>query len=664
MTANSSDALRARLENKFNKQKQNQLETTARETADFYQKQTSTKNNRPVSIELISDDTAALFDQLNEYVAQYNHNKEAQELIDNIRGAVNAELKESLSYIEEGYTSAFREMLSDNHASANQSTHSEALLQGHSGDTEQRDNGSWNPTAAAMIHSERDYQKSIKPTAKPKLTVLKQCFSETVSLFTESLACLLSCGVVRIYLFDENKSLHCCSSYPLRSTEADPMRATYTEIMIAKELHKAVCESCFAVNGTTAQYNLLSQRDLDQMEEELQTTGLNSIKSCLVFPILSHVGANRCLGMIHAANKTLAKKIIDFDERDELIMSNSSKLLGAILTRYPLHYFTLRVGEVFKKAVDPYFDPTQSDHLTSGVSDDIEEAVEVANRAVASPAHVMIFRAPINNIYQTRTQQSKNKKLGNLAATDPTLSSVEFNLQSINQLWENGMAENTEMHKQFRALHKQLEDKKILLRNILDGVAATRSLEGPVEIARYLQRLELLGRSENTELIATLVTETLLQEKGDAPTDKSSLERLTTSIPTTASSELYTNPSVDVDKLETSPNVEPLPANPFLSAAEKDALLKSNSYVNTTKASHLHFDGPDYIRTYTSDPVTKRNQVRFIEELSRQERKGETSGSNSARTPCGTTTLPPTTRKTAKGNADYALSRPFQLKKL
>lgn len=350
--------------------------------------------------------------------------------------------------------------------------------------------------------------------AHPRVS-LHEGLSMTTALFAESLATLLMCEVVRIYLFDEHHNLHCSACYPFHARQGDPMRATYTEIMLAKELHSTVCDRCIAVNGSAPDYKYLTERDLQLVAEEQSARGWASMQSCLIFPILSSAGANRSYGMIHAVNKacTPAAEPNTFTAHDETIMSISARVLGCILTRYPAPYFTLRVGEALRRAIFPCDDTASlDDHLPQRlIDDDIAAAAAVANRAVASHGSMVIYRAPISSIYETRVHHTRKKKFAHLLEKDTTLSLMEFNMLLTNQSWQEGMQKNVQMHQTCRAFHDELQSCRLLLRNLLDGLAVTRVMESMSEVAEYLRKLELFGRSEGNDMIVEHTNRALME---------------------------------------------------------------------------------------------------------------------------------------------------------
>lgn len=536
----------------------------------------------------------------------------------------------------------------------------------------------WKTNLKEMVVEELFYQQGItcapknvrqglRTSPKEKLFSLKECCSAVPSFFAESLASLLVCEVVRIYLYDENHNLHCCCTYPYHAFQADPMHGTYKEIMLAKDFHSMVCSQLMAVNGyESKRRSLRKDEQLPQVKKDLEGSGWSSIRSCLMFPIIPLLGANKnALGMIHCANKVAvsSKEPAAFTNNDEVLCSMASRLLGCMLSRYPVANFSLRVGEVLRKATFP-FEPTTAidDHLQDRLHDVVEDAAEAGHRAMVAPVPIMILRAPLNEIDPSKEKRARARKMGTtLAMHDSTLSSVEFNIRSVNELWQTGMEENIIMHQQYRKLEESMRRTKLLLQNILDGLAAARSMHRAEDITMYLQTLELFGRSESVEMLSEFIAETLIggrmKPKGERkllfpdlptlppasligvdsvlirvddgpPPPRAQSSATSASKPTssfrgilklspaaTAGSTGVAATELAKGGLASQAGKEEFVEGAFLSPSEVEALQHRHQLVNAPIASKIHADGPDSIRCYSCDPVKKREQMLFIDRM-------------------------------------------------
>lgn len=619
-TRSNVNPLLERLNKKYTQQRNKQL-NEVKKGVEKDQAEIADRNNAlNPSLELLSDYTIMMMNELEMLCA--NHGLErGVELINEIRSVTNNEIRQALSAIEDGYTSAFHslqrqaayKMNQERRASRGERPSSSALLEKSNADEGvlKECPPDWKANVKNEVASEMKFQASIQRLPKiPKPAVakqfsLKESCSVVPAFFAESLASLLLCEVVRVYLYDENQNLHCCSTYPYQALQGDPMHATYTEIMLARDLHTTICNQRIAVNGSESVYTLLTKRDIRVVKSELQASGWGSMRSCLIFPIVP-LSSSKSLGLIHAVNKVppSSKEPGKFTPNDEVLMSMACRLLGCILTKYPLANFTLRVGEMFHKAAFPHEKTTNiDDHIPERVTDLVVDAAETGNRAVATPVPIMMFRAPLCDVYVSKHHRARARKMGKLIEQDSTLSSVEFNISSVNELWQTGMEENVLMHQEYRKLQNSMNTTKLLVRNILDGLAAARTMRDAAEIARYLQTLELFGRSESLDMLSEFISDTLIGSgNGPAPIQERSCSEQTVSVTERSESKGVAG-SEDDSK------------SPFIGTEEAEDLLYRHKLLNQPATSRIHNDGPDCIRSYSCDPKQKRAQVQAIDKM-------------------------------------------------
>lgn len=675
------------LTEKYTQQRHKQLNELKKKVEHDHEELEDRNNELNPSLELLSDYSILMMNELETLCAK-NGLTRGVELVKEIRTVTNNEIRQALSSIENGYSSAFQVLQRQAAYKLEQEQRAPPPPRSRERGSSVSDNekparedellrecpDEWKANVKEAVVDEIRYQAGITRAPKPpkpnttKQFSLKETCSAVPAFFAESLASLLLCEVVRVYLYDENQNLHCCSTYPYHAVQGDPMHATYTEIMLAKDLHSTVCNQRIAVNGSESVYTLLTKRDLRLVKAELQASGWGSMRSCLIFPIIPLIGSTKSLGMIHAVNKVSpsAKDPGRFTSDDEVLVSMAARLLGCILTRYPVTNFSLRVGEMLRKAAYPHEKTTSlDDHIPERVTDLVADAAEAGNRAVATLSPIMIFRAPLCDIYVSKHHRSRARKMGKLVVQDSTLSSVEFNISSVNELWQTGMEENVVMHQEYRKLEDSMKRTNLLLRNILDGLAAARTMRDATEIARYLQTLELFGRSESLEMLSEFISETLIgitskgkkmffpeisnqgklsisptavhaqwsgngadqsvssrRQSSVAVTSSRKAESAETSIVLTARGTSETATVTTVPATSQGEAINPMnhlnesqERSPFLTPEEKTQLIHDNKVLNTMVPSRIHTDGPDSIRCYSCDPTMKRAQVRFIENM-------------------------------------------------
>ncbi|KEG15439.1 hypothetical protein DQ04_00071070 [Trypanosoma grayi] len=589
----------------------------------------------PPSTELLSDEVAIALNEIGTLCDEHGVPR-VKQLLKDVRAMMNRQLREAYSYLEKGYVSAFHRLEEE----AEEARKRREMAQRN----QEREAAAREASRKELCSfSERRSQnasersRSELPGAVPRLLSVKEALSTTTSFFAETVAVLLRCEVVRIYLYDEYENLNCCARFPFSTTQSDPMSGTHLELMLAKELHRTVCRKCIAVNGKGPQHITLSERDREAMEEELEQSGWKSMTSCLIFPIFSNEGFGRAYGMIHAVNKqgVAADRPGVFDENDEVLMSVTTRLLGCLLTRYPVKYFMLPVGDLVQQCAGSSFAKEKSQqHLPPLLVNEVEGAAEVGNKSVQMCTRVLLYRAPINAIYQTRSLRKKARKLEALNMIDKALSTVEFDLSALEELWRAGHEENTVMYQRCQELNEQVNTQQVLLRNVLDGIGASRAMRSLGEVTTYLQVLELYARQENIPMITEAISQALLNCRYDGPVPP----------------ELK---GVDPGRL--SPN----------------EALRIERRIAQTPAK-LKFGAAEMpnVRTYSCDPQKKREQVQFFNDLAEKralESTGKFLPNQGSRYEADTkaTVAKKVNQRISPlvyfGPTDYASKRPFQL---
>ncbi|KPA82534.1 hypothetical protein ABB37_03577 [Leptomonas pyrrhocoris] len=630
-TQESPDALLARLQDSYSLQKRLTVAQKRKQADLELQAAAACYNDLPITLELLSDETATLFTEL-------EHLMEAQQdftattskdvlLLRRIRAAVNRELRQAVSFIEEGYHSGFEKLMQQSCFDRRQSP----LVTKPSVST----------SNAVAPNVEAKATPAEMPPSTAVLTV-REALSEHLSLVAESLAVRLQCEAVRIYLFDEHENLVCAAQFPYRACHADPMHSSALALMTLREVHQTVCRDRLAVNGTLRKPGSASTPSSSPEEKEAlssKPSGVEDIRSCLIFPLFSSWGTGASHGVIHAVNKRFPM-VVDSGEKgrseaplrgfsveDEILVSNAARLLGTILSRYPADLFTCtHIGEAIRRRAYPGDNQvgSLSAHLAPTLYDDIGEAAEMAHEALNRTQPRLVYRAPVNTIFASRSAtESRRGTFTSLGAGhDASVCTVAFRLRCMNELWASSRDDNTALHHQYRNLEKEAQKTRLLLRNVLDGVATARSMRVSSDVAQYLQTLELYGRSERTERMAAFVADKMLTLSQVKNSD------------TAASAEN----SREVDsRVESSQDYA-------LSEEELRRLQRDHARVNTVTVASLHFDGPEGVPSYTSDAAQRREQVRFIDELRR-------SGADTTHT-SGTAGL----RRSGKGNGGAAKS--------
>lgn len=657
VTPDGPDQLLARLQDNFTRQKR-QVAAQKRKQVDLeLQTAAAYYSDLPATLELLSDGTVSLFNELERLLEAKldgpNGPNQEVALLQRIRQLANRELRESMSFIEEGYTSSFQKLMREGRFDEKPAAKDASL----SPETRKRDD---------TLCSDAPGTPAAAPYYSNSVAIpLQEALSESMSLMAESLAVLLQCEVVRVYLYDANAHLQRVAQFPYHATRADPMQSTYLAMMAVREVHQIVCRERLAVNGgvgkpqAPAHDGAAGTRD----RHEEGGSGLEDILTCLLLPIFSPNGAGKPYGMVHAVNKHCITALagasdktgldahLGFTAEDETLAASVARVMGTILSRYPVGTLNPEVGERLRRSAFPRDAAVLSltAHLPPTLVDEVQEAAEVGQRALALLTPILVHRAPMEAIYEARTAagDGRRRKLERLGLRNGALSSVEFNLRCMNELWESSRDDNVAQHKQYRALEEEVRNTRLLLHNVLDGVAAARAMPLCNDVAHYLHNLEMYGRSERTERMATYVSEQML------------------AIPALVAR----NSASGTDEVPTADSVAP---SDVLTGAELAVLRNHQARLNTMTPASLHLEGPNGVRAYTSDPAQKREQVRFIDELCRRAREEVSVGTTSLSRASGSrktappSTFPPLSRSGAarpvKAQPDkYPFQRPFQL---
>lgn len=613
------------------------LKEAQKELEVEYSFESKKMHNLPPSLDLISDDIAIALNEI-EWICEEHKVPHVGKLLKDVRAMMNRQLREAYASLEAGYKSGFhklekaeeevRRKLETKKAQEKSEQHVKKLL------AEQEISSDGQMQSEYCTGSQKKTQDPTKKTLS-----VRETFSLTTSFFAEMTAVLLGCEVVRIFLYDEYENLKCCARFPVDSTHGDPMEGTDMELMLAREIHRTVCRKGVAVNGREPQSLMISERERDLLEEELKTSGWKSMTSCLIFPIFSTQGCRRSYGMIHAVNKQgiSPDRPGTFDENDEVFVSVTARLLGCLLTRYPVGYFTQPIGQRLLQHLGSFL--TQKDsqrHLPPLLLDEVEEASEIGNKANQMGTRVLLYRAPINAIYQTRLARRKARKLEALNMVDKSLSTVEFDLDALEELWQVAHEENTVMYRQCQSLNEQVNMLQILLRNILDGIGASRTLGTMREMTNYLQVLEFHARQENIPMLTELISKVLL------------------------------NARAEIDVPQELEGVDPghISFNELVGIERRIAQTPSKLKFGAA--------APPNVRTYACDPQRRRDQVRFFDELAKRREMDsavgaepvvsqrylrETSAARAKKVDHSVSTL------VHFGPTDYAAKRLFRLKK-
>ncbi|CAJ1023729.1 hypothetical protein Q4I32_003359 [Leishmania shawi] len=609
--SDGSDTLLARLHDVYTRQKR-KIAVQKRKQVDVeLQAAAAHCSDQPVSLELLSDGTAALFNELEALLESRNGQSSASSrgvtLLQHIRQQANRELRESLSFIEEGYTSGFEKILRECRFEERKASLPKAVASSLTTATVLND----------VQHSKASAGASSTATlAAPSHLPVAETLSASISFMAESLAVLLQCEVVRVYLYDIHAHLQCVAQFPYRAERADPMQSSYLAMMAVREVHHIVCQERLVINGWLSKsHDANEDSDTAAAPSVVSSTtasGLEDIHTCLLLPIFSPQGAGKPYGMVHAVNKQCPTALgvttndsaevtrVGFTAEDEMLASSVARVLGTLLSRYQVDSFAAGIGEKLRRSAFPGDAEVLSltAHLPPTLRDEVQEAAEVAQLALSHLTPILVHRVPMNAIYETRTAagEGRRRKLALLGPREGAISSVEFNLRCMNELWESSRDDNVTLHKQYRGLEEQVHRMRLLLRNLLDGVAAARAMPLSPNVALFLQNLEMYGRSERTERMAAYVSEQMLAIPAISVRGRGAVD---------------THAEVPQSESDTSTT------HGHMKDSELQALRNRHACLNTVTPASLHFDGPSGVRAYTSDPAQKREQVRFIDELCR-----------------------------------------------
>ncbi|CUI15601.1 Hypothetical protein, putative [Bodo saltans] len=475
---------------------------------------------------------------------------------------------------------------------------------------------------------------------------LPETLSTTTALLTESLAVSLRCELVRVYLLDDKKNLVRASEYPFpdivggSTKPLDLFDGNYTERGLAKVLFSVVCEKGLAVSGFDARQSATSDPNpglnIDDLAASFQAPSSKNqlIRNCLVWPIAMPSGNSRVVGMIHAINK----EGVHDDERrrftaeDEFSMNEAAKFIGIMVERYPAHLFQVDVGSLVFKACHP--DKVLQPHLPDVIRDPVEGAQRIGNEVLRTQPHIIIYRGPMATIYK---QGSRDKKaedyVPGAGGALSTITTVEYNLDALNDLWKSGYDENVMMHRQCRLWSTKVQDLQSIIKQFVDALVVARGIKDMNELLMYLRSMELLVRSENAPLLVDHInnamenirktlegkrrgTTTHQQQRG-SPAGAISNDAMSPAESPAASPTASRGGSA-------SPTFPTLAAMESLTAtrAEMAEVTKRRERTATNlNIATMHIDGPTNVRGYTCDTDTKRNQVKAIDDMIERHRE-------------------------------------------
>ncbi|EKF33648.1 hypothetical protein MOQ_002472 [Trypanosoma cruzi marinkellei] len=592
-------------------------------------------HNLPPSLDLISDEIVIKLNEIGTRCEEYAVPQVGQ-LLKDVRMMMNRQLREAYASLEAGYKSAFHKLEEEAEGSRRWPEASNTTRQSEGKSKWKLQAESSSPTEDSNQSKYFCKERLKRQDTVPKTLRVRDTFLTMLGFFAETTAVLLRCEVVRIFLYDEYENLRCCARFPFNSTLGDPTSGNDMELMLAKELHSTVCQKCIAVNGREARLVAMRERDRGALEEELQQIGWHSMTSCLIFPVFSSDGCGRAFGMIHAVNKqgVSVGKTGTFDDNDEVFMSVTARLLGCLLTRYPTKLFVLSVGEKLRNFIPSSLKKNEESHLPPIFQDEVEGAAEVGNKANQMFTRVLLYRAPINVIYQTRSLRKEVRKLESLNVIDRALSTVEFDIAALEELWRVGREENIIMYQQCQRLNEQLNALQILLRNVLDAIGASRVLCSMSDLVRYIQALEVYARQENISMITELISGVL------------------------------TNPRAGVPALPGLGEDSPERLSPT------EMIRIERRVAQTPLKLKFGAETPSNVRTYSYDPERKREKVRFLNQLAEEREMNfvaKFAMKPVARHEAETkTTMAKRANQPAPffvqfGPTDYASKRPFQI---
>ncbi|AAZ10658.1 conserved protein, unknown function [Trypanosoma equiperdum] len=468
----------------------------------------------PTTLDLVSDEISFTLNEIAVRCEEYAVPHVGQ-LLKDVHTMMNQQLREAYRHVEAGYRSAFHKMEEANEVQYRQQKSASSLgVSPQKPDKSPPHQAPANVECPPMAKGKNGKRGTgMKGTSEVRVLSVTEAMSATTGLFAESIAVSLRCEVVRIYLYDEYGNLNCCARFPFSATKGDPLAGTNLELILAKEVHRTVCQSCIAVNGRKRQEITMIERDRKEADEEIEQSGWKAMNSCLIFPVISNERGKQTHGMIHAMNKqgTSVNLVGEFDETDENFLFTAACLLGCLLSRYPGKCFMRPVGNLIHQHLGLHpVHGNDTSFLPQLIEDEVEDAAIAGNKALQMRPRVLVHRAPINVIYQARAERRKTRKLEVLHMVDRALSSVEFDLNALEELWRVGHEENRIMYEHCQHTNEQLNTLQVLLQNVLDGIGASRNMGTLEEVRRYLRALELHARQENTLQIKELISKALL----------------------------------------------------------------------------------------------------------------------------------------------------------
>lgn len=477
---------------------------------------------------------------------------------------------------------------------------------------------------------------TVVPGGAAQRLTLPETMSTTTALMAESLAVSLRCELVRVYLMDDKKNLVRAAEYPFPDfTSQKPLdlfHGNYTERGLAKVLFSVVCEKGLAVSGFDArQPTTTTDGAPDDLNASFQAHSppKNLIRNCLVWPIALPSGHQRVVGMIHAINKegTHDDEKKKFTAEDEYSMNEAAKMIGIMLDRYPAHLFQVDVGSLVFKACHP--EKVLRPHLPDVIQDAVEGAQRIGNELLRTQPHIIIYRGPMATIYKQGPRDKKSEDyVPGAGGALSTITTVEYNLDALNDLWKSGYDENVMMHRQCRLWSTKVQDLQSIIKQFVDALVVARGIKEMNELLMYLRSMELLVRSENAPLLSDHINNAMdnirkgLEGKRRGTTSRS---------PQNVASPDVMSPSESPAASPTSRGAGAAPSWSTPQSATESIVATRGELQEITKRRErasanmniatMHIDGPTNVRGYTCDTETKRKQVKAIDDMIERHRE-------------------------------------------
>ncbi|CCD16794.1 unnamed protein product [Trypanosoma congolense IL3000] len=226
--SDSRDSLYKRLQMKHAELRVNHL-VNLRKTLEIENAAASKKFHKmPMSLDLISDEINLALSEITVRCEEHGV-PQISHLVKEVRTMMNRQLREAYGHIEAGYKSAFHKLRETSEVQDRRHERTTVAEELNSKPREVAEpNDSVPPVGGEQCLNDKKADKNTdkRNPSGQKILSLTEAVSATTTFFAESIAVLLRCEIVRVYLYDDYGNLNLCARFPCDVTKGDPISGT------------------------------------------------------------------------------------------------------------------------------------------------------------------------------------------------------------------------------------------------------------------------------------------------------------------------------------------------------------------------------------------------------------------------------------------------------